>query len=234
MDSILSYFTNNIMLTCILAGTAIMTVWWLKFQKKLNMKWYIAPILGIGHFVLGAITLKLWGGFESSLGFDQNATMKLFGGVFLIPPVYYLAAKLTKRDTALIMDICAVCCIIGFIGRGSCLANGCCQGTLIFPDGSVRWPLNEIEIIGSFLFVCYFWQRVYKGKTKGMALPAMYLFYGSMRFVLEWFREEYTTVGFLHLAHIWSLLAIAIGTGIYIKMSLKTQKSKKSGKRLMK
>lgn len=203
-----------------------MTVWWLKFQKNLNMKWYVAPLLALGHFVLGAVALKIWGSFESILGFDENATMKLYGGLFLLPPVYFLGAKLTKRDYKLIMDISAVCLALGFIGRGNCIVNGCCQGMLYLPNGSVRVPLNEIELACTMLFVICFWQPIYRRKTKGLASPIFSMFYGTMRFILEWFRVEYTTVGFLHLAHIWSLLAIAIGAGMYIFIA----KEQKSGK----
>jgi len=211
MKYITGYFTNYAMLTAIILGSIIMTVWWLKFSNKLNMKWYVAPLLSIGHFVLGAIALRIWGSLEVALGFDANATMKLFGGLFLLPPVYYLGAKITKRNVALVMDIAAVCCMIGFIGRFSCLVAGCCQGIPIFPNSSVRWPLNGIEMVFCTAFVLFFWQRVYCRKNAGLVCPIMGISYGLLRFVLEWFREEYTTVGIFHLAHIWSLLAIAIG-----------------------
>lgn len=211
MGYVIGYFTNHTMLISLIVGAVIMTVWWLKFQKKLNMKWYVAPLLSIAHFICGAIALKIWASLEVLLGFDKTATMKLFGALFILPVLYYIGARITKRDTALVMDIAAVCCMIGFIGRVTCLVSGCCGGTLAFAGKIIRIPLNEIEMLFCVAFVLFFWQRIYRRKNAGMAFSIMMISYGVLRFVLEWFRDEYTTVAFLHLAHIWSILSIVIG-----------------------
>jgi prolipoprotein diacylglyceryltransferase len=49
-----------------------------------------------------------------------------------------------------------------------------------------------------------------------MAYPFTILVYSIFRFIIEWFREEYTgQVWIFHLAHIWSLISI-IGSAIAI------------------
>ena len=49
--------------------------------------------------------------------------------------------------------------------------------------------------------------------------------YGALRFLLEWFREEYTTsFGIFHLAHIWCVISFAIGLSTYYELQSKGKK----------
>jgi len=215
MKHIILFLMRRTLLLCIILGVVIMSVWWLKFQKKLRMKWYMAPIFSILHFLAGLVLMKFWALVEVGFVWEKSVSMRLFGAAFFLPPLYYFGAKLSKRDAILVMDISAVCNLIGlFVGRVNCMMAGCCEGFLI--NDNLRWPLREIEMIYCVIFVLYFWQRIYKQKTNGSALPIMLISYGALRFVLEWFREEYTgELGFLHLAHIWSLIAIVEGCIMY-------------------
>ena len=217
MDFIVKLITARPLITCIIIGVVIMSVWWLKFQKKLNMKWYFAPLLSIVHFVCSLAFIKFWALLEVGFVAEKAANMRLYGAIFLLPIVYYLGAKLAKRNVALIMDIMTVCAAIGlFIVRVNCLIVGCCKGVLITENGTMRWPLVELEMILCVVIIIYFWQRVYKGKSKGLAYPITILTYSIFRFIIEWVREEYTgEIWIFHLAHIWSLIAIA-GSAIAI------------------
>lgn len=194
-----------------------MSVWWLKFQKKLNMKWYWAPILSVSYFIVSLISVKLLALIEVGFDVSKAANMRLYGAIFVLPELSYFIAKWTKRDPALVVDIMGVCATIGlFSVRINCLIAGCCKGVLITPNGTARWPLVELEMLLCVVLCLYFWNKVYTRKTNGTAYPIIILLYGVFRFIIEWVREEYTGhIWVFHLAHIWSLLAI-IGSVIAI------------------
>lgn len=232
MGYIIKYLSTHTLVLCFIIGSFIIAYYWLKFQKELNMKWYIAPILSLSHCTLGVITMKLWAILEVGGNLEDAANMRIYGALFILTPLYYLGAKLTKRKASLVMDISSVCTIIGlFVGRINCLMSNCCAGTLITPGGSMHWPIREAELVYSVVFALYFGIRIYRKKTWGQVCPILFISYGTLRFILEWFREEFTTqVGIFHLAHIWSLLSIAIGAGCYIYINSKRKQNKKSGK----
>ncbi len=225
MDFIVRLITGRPLITCIVIGVVFMSVWWLKFQQKLRMKWYWAPIVSVVYFVLSLILVKFWALLEVGFDVSKAANMRLFGANFILPVISYFAAKLTKRDPALVVDIMGVCGTIGlFVVRVNCLIHGCCDGVLITPNGTARWPLVEMEILLCVVLCLLFWNKVYKRKTKGEAYPVIIFVYGIFRFIIEWAREEYTgQIGIFHLAHIWSLLAI-IGSAIAIYLIKKHNK----------
>lgn len=217
MELIVKLITGRPLITCLVIGVVLMTVWWLKFQKKLNMKWYWAPILSILLFAVGLVGAKLLALIEVGFDIKQSASMRIYGSIFIDPIIALLVVKLTKRNAAIAYDAMTVAALIGgVLVRFNCLRAGCCKGLPIFAEQNMRWPLVEMEI-GLFVFlIIFFWNRVYKGKTKGLAYPVFVLIYGIFRFMIEWVRDEYTgQIGPFHLAHIWSLLAI-IGATIAI------------------
>lgn len=228
MELIVKLITGRPLITCIVVGVVLMSVWWLKFQKKLNMKWYWAPILSSLVFILGVLGGKLLALVEVGFDAELAANRRIWGSILLLIIVIGIVAKVTKRDFAQAYDISAVATLIaGVIVRIACLVEGCCGGTPIIPGGELHWPLVEMEILLDFFLVIFFWNRVYKGKTKGLAYPIFVLIYGIFRFAVEWFREEYTgKIWIFHLAHIWSLLAI-IGSVIAIYLIKKCNKQEK-------
>jgi len=192
------------------------------------MKWYWAPILSFMVFIIGVIGGKMLALVETGFNAELAANRRIWGSILLLIIVIGVVAKLTKRDFAQAYDISAVATLIaGIIVRIACLVDGCCGGIPITPGGTFRWPLVEMEMLLDIILVIYFWNRVYKGKTKGLAYPIFVLIYGVFRFVVEWFREEYTgEIWIFHLAHIWSLLAI-IGSIITLYLINKYNKNSK-------
>lgn len=211
-----------------------MTLWWLKFQRDLGVLWKEALLLAVGHFVVGVIVMKLWAILEAGGNLEKAANMRMYGAMFLMPPMYYLWAKLTKRNISLAMDAATICLQIGLIvGRINCLLGGCCEGTRIIFGSSVRWPIREIELAYCVIFCVIYCIRILKKKTHGEVLSAMMVSYGALRFILEWIREEYTgNIGVFHLAHIWSLITIVIGAGIYYILAKKQGSGNQSRKNL--
>lgn len=222
------------LISCLVVGVILMSVWWLKFKEKLNMKWYWAPILSVAHFTFSLIFIKFWALVEVGFVAEKAANMRLYGAIFFLPVVYYLGARLTKRNPALVMDMLSVTAAIGLLlVRVNCLIQGCCKGVCITPETTVRWPLVELEMVVCIIVILYYWQRIYKRRTNGLAYPTVILVYSVFRFVIEWVREEYTgELWIFHLAHIWALIGITGSTmAIYLIKKYNTKKSKTHSKR---
>lgn len=191
-------------------------VWLMSCRKMLHTKWYVALLIAILHDIVGYAAMRLLAIIEVGGNISQAANMRLFGAVFILPVFYYSGAKLLKRNTAFVMDISAICLVIGLIfGRLDCLVGGCCAGSRI-PFCNLHWPLREIELLYYVIFLLHYCHRIREGKTSGEVYAVFMITYGILRFILEWFRVEYTTsIGVLHLAHIWAIVSFMLGLSIY-------------------
>ena len=220
MELINNIFHGRTLLICMIFGFLGVLLWWLKFQKQLNLQWKEAVVLSLGHFVIGTIAMRMWAILEVGGNLEEAANLRLYGAMFLLPPFYFAWAKLTKRDVMLTMDISGICGIIGLvIGRINCMLSGCCEGMPMFFGSEMRWPLREIELIYCAVVLIYYGRKILKGTDRGQILPKLMISYGVIRFIMEWVREEYTgTLGIFHLAHIWSLIAIVVGAVMYYKV----------------
>lgn len=215
-------------MTLLAIGIVLSSMYWLKFLKELNMKWYMAPVLSFIAFFIGYWAGRFWPLLEVGFDVERMAKLRMFGTIFILPVLTYFAAKLTKRDPGLVLDIMTVIVIMGvFFARSYCLIAGCCKGVLITPNGTARWPLVEMELVLDVILCAYFWNRVYKGKENGLAYPKYMIIYGIFRFIIEWVREEYTgKIWIFHLAHIWALIAI-VGSAMAIYLTRKNNEKNK-------
>lgn len=213
MNTILFWISRHPLILFALMILLAIFFWLLRFEKKLKLKWQEALLISLGHVIIGWLSMRLMAYIEVGFDFEKAASMRLYGAIFALPPLYYGWAKLTKRDTALAMDVAAICVIFGCIsGRLNCLTGNCCRGVLIFDDGTLRWPIRELELVFYIIFLAIWCGKIYKGKTCGQVYPIYLISYGVLRFVCECVREEFTTqVGVFHLAHIWSTIAVAAG-----------------------
>lgn len=220
MELLENFFHGRTLLILVIFGMFALTYWWMKFQKQLNLRLWEALLLAIGHFVVGIIVMKLWAILEVGGDLEKAANMRLYGAMFLMPPMYYLWARCTKRDPMLTLDVATICCVIGLIvGRVNCLTTGCCEGIPVWFVPELCWPLREAEIVYCVVFIIWFGRKILKNKGHGLVLPILMISYGAMRFIMEWVREEYTgRIWIFHLAHIWSLIAVAVGAVMYYKV----------------
>lgn len=229
MQSIVFWIQQHVLLMFAIGIIICNFIWLMSCGKKLNMKWYVALLIAILHDIVGYSAMRLLAIIEVGGDISKAANMRLFGAVFLLPAFYYFGAKLFKRNVAYVMDISAVCLTIGLVfGRFDCLVGGCCAG-MQFPIGSLHWPLREIELLYYALFLLYYCPRIHRGNTHGEVYSVFMMTYGALRFILEWFRVEYTTsIGAFHLAHIWALLCFMLGVSIYGAL---IEKRKKGGRK---
>ena len=74
-------------------------------------------------------------------------------------------------------------------------------------------------------------KKVCKNKYSGLIYPIYMMAYGSFRFVVEFFRESEHTLGWFHISHLWSVVAVLIGVGCYICLLKRKNTIKKQDKR---
>ena len=195
-------------------------IWLMCFRRKLRLNWKSALIIAILHDIVGYSAMRLLALVEVGGDFDKAVNMRLFGAIFVLPLLYYFVAKKIGVNIGTVMDIAAICLVIGLIcGRLNCLCAGCCVGSRLSFASNISWPLREMELLFYFGFLMLFCKRIHRGRTFGQVYPVFMMAYGGIRFLMEWVRVEYTTrVGLFHLAHIWALISFCAGTSIYLEM----------------
>ena len=198
------------MILLLSAVTAFTLIWWYLMRDRLGMKPYMVVIVGIIVVIIGLFDVKLFALIEAGFQPEKAANMRLFGEVFLLPPVFYAMAKIFKRDPKIVFDVVvAGVCFSLLCGRFNCLHAGCCKGTLI-PGTELRWPVREIEIAFYLIFLEVSVFRNRKKKAHGELYPVYMIAYGALRFVLEFVRET-DGGGVFHIAHLWSAVSVAAG-----------------------
>lgn len=218
-------FINQHFLYILLAvATAFGYFWLSQFKEKLRISEWMALLLAVLHTVVGVLCVKVFAFMEGEPG-----GMSLFGAIFFLPALYALAAFITKRKAADIFDVFTISVIFTLLcARLNCLKAGCCLGNMIF-ETELRWPTRELEIIFYLILIGWLGKKAGKAKFSGKLYPIYMMAYGAFRFVEEWFRETKNSIGIFHISHIWALVSIAVGAGIYYKLT-KVDPKRKAGK----
>lgn len=205
-------------------ATAFGYFWLSQFKEKLRIKEWMALVLSILHTLIGVLCVKFFAFLESG---DGNE-MSLYGAVFFLPAIYFACAKLTKRKVADVFDVFTICTVCTLLcARFNCIFAGCCLGSIIPGTEALRWPTRELEIVFYVVLFILLRKKVCKKKYSGLIYPIYMMAYGVFRFIVEFFRESEHDFGWIHISHVWSLVAIAIGAGIYFWLF---KKSKIGGK----
>lgn len=187
--------------------------WLLKCNGILKKDWKITLPISVFHEVACALCAIAMSFVEAGFVIENATTYRLYGLMYFLPVFYLLLSIILKVKKSVIFDIFAVAIVIRLIiGRFDCILSGCCKGVFIPLLNGPRWPIREVEIGYYLTFIYYFSKKIINGKTYGQVYPIYLLSYGILRFCMEWLREEYVgEVGIFHSAHIWSLIAIAVG-----------------------
>lgn len=225
MENILLWISEHQLIFFAILIYIALSFWMCKMQKRLGLRWTEIYLIPLGHVAIGWTCMWLMAMLEVGFDKERAANMRLYGAIFVLPFLYYAWGRLTKRKISTVLDMAAICVIFGAIsGRLNCLSVGCCQGVAI---GNFRWPLREAELTFYGLFILIFAPRIVKGKTNGQVYPIYLISYGTLRFLSEFVREEFTTqVGSLHLAHIWSMISIVAGVATYLWVRKRNQSAK--------
>ena len=188
------------------------------------MHWAAALGLSLFHVAWGVFCVKIFAVLE---GNEPGAgAMSLFGAVFFMPPAYWLGARLSKRSTAEVFDIFAICMIFTLLcARVNCLFAGCCLGRLISAQSALRWPTRELELVFYLIFLLRMAPPVWKGRSYGQVYPLYMLSYGVVRSILECFRVS-SSSNLFHLSHVWALASVAVGAAFYAELKRGRERKK--------
>jgi phosphatidylglycerol:prolipoprotein diacylglycerol transferase len=138
-----------------------------------------------------------------------NGGMSFHGGLLGVMFATYLFAKRRNLPFFHILDTLALCTPIGLgLGRIANFINGELYGRvtdvawgMIFPQGGPlpRHPsqLYESFLEGPVLFLLIWAVMKWKEKANGYASAMMLIGYGSMRFIVEFFRQPDSHLGFV-------------------------------------
>ena len=155
-------------------------------------------------------------------------------GIYLIGPfILMLAAKLTRRNVAGVMDNFALYAMPSlFLMRCNCLFSGCCYGLPIGATG-LSWPTRESEMIFYAAMFVIFWIMLKKNEIPGQLFPLLMVSYGAFRFINQWFRDD--GVAGMNISHWWSLLTILIGLWLFLEFRARAaKKANKAAKKAKK
>lgn len=214
MGELGSWLRENILYLLLLLATVFDMVWLLLCRERLHLRWPTAALFSVLHTVIGVACVKLFAIVEAGFDLGAAGNMSLFGGVFFLPPFYYVGARITRQKMSDMFDVFTICMILTlFCARINCMVSGCCTGSFI-PGLSIRWPTRELELI--FYLILLFWlgHMVRKGRHPGQIYPLYMISYGVFRFIVEWFRT-YDNESLLHRGHVWALISLIVGLSFY-------------------
>ena len=222
LDLVFVWLKEHSLIILLLLGTIFNVFWLYRMRQQLQMKWYAVLILSVLHTIGGVCSVKAFAFLETG----DAGNMSLFGGVFFMPVLYFLGAKLSKRSTKQVFDIFTICMIFTVMcARVNCIISGCCAG-LVIPGTHIRFPTRELEIFYYIVMLILLIPRVKNGKNPGCIYPLYMASYGVFRFIDEFFRTSSTGMLF-HLSHVWAAIAFATGLSIYIEINARNHQRKK-------
>lgn len=182
---------------------------------------HIAPVKTIAFTILcligGFLSGKLVAAFTAWDTFIQNGLFSV--GQSIIGPVFcdILLVPLVGRPFGLkrefVHDLCgpSLAILIAF-QRIGCFFEGCCGGIITtIGEFSFQWPAQLIESVGDFVIFGILLDFEKSGKYKGRLYPLFLIYYGILRFLVEFVRIPQKVI--LSLSHWqwWAIAAIVIG-----------------------
>lgn len=165
----------------------------------------------------------------------RKGGLVFYGGLAGSSLAVIIAARRRKLPLWTLADILAPSIALGQVfGRLGCLFNGCCFGCATkapwglyypWPHQSYGHAVHPTQIYESLLCLClyaFLALRFRKPHFKGQIFSLYLLFYGVIRFTVEFFRGDYDRHylgGWATPGHLVSLLVIASGVALWNVMS---------------
>lgn len=145
-----------------------------------------------------------------------------------MPLAYWIGAKVTKRNVGQVFDVFTICMIFTVMcARINCIFAGCCFGILIPGAAGIRWPTRELEILFYVILLFILGRKIITGKHNGEIYPIYMAAYGAFRFIVEFFRVSDSSLGIVHLSHVWAIVSFGIGISIYCELQSRKNKGRR-------
>ena len=218
INELSEWLNDNTLYLLLVVGILFTFLWLMPFKKRLRIGIPAALAIAILAEIIGLAIVKCFAAMENP-GSDQPfAGISLFGGVFFMPLVFWIGARLTKRKTSEVFDVLAIALIFTMLcARVNCLITGCCEGHVIPGTNLLRWPTREAEIIYYLVFILLMAPKVLKGMTKGEVYPLYMISYGAFRFIIEFFRVSHNSDKIIHISHFWAIISLCLGLTFYLE-----------------
>lgn len=159
--------------------------------------------------------------------------LSFFGALYFIPFVVYLFKKITHKSFGQFMDYVSPGLIV-FLAmmRVGCYLNGCCGGITYVRNDLVEAvvPTQLIECVADIAIFAVLLILEWQFEGKGLLYPFLMVFYGCVRFLLEFFRD--TPKDWLYLSHgqWFAFLAVLAGWIVLKKIFSQMKNEKKTMK----
>ena len=192
-----------------------MSYFYIIHRKELKLKIWQCIVSAIVMLIIGASIAFAFGKYI------EFKSISVFGFLIFMPIVNLIYCKIRKLpkeacDILWIGDIIAY-----FIARFNCFYEGCCDG-MIFSNG-IKFPAREIEAMVFVFCIIIFITLNSKNKLKGLGQPIFLISYGSVRFIVEFFKANYhlyiESIP-IHISHIWTTITLIIGI-VYLIIQIK-------------
>lgn len=171
-----------------MGALAMFIVMLLRRKKYPEVSLWKLPIICVVLTICGVLGTMLL--FYIENGYFAGTS---FFGAILFVPILMLPLLLLHIPYGSMMDICATAeCAMLAVMKWDCVIKGCCSGRFLctMKGTDIYFPSQIAEMIAAVavLFALIFIDKKSNQKNK---LYAWYMiFYGAVRFVLNWFRAE--------------------------------------------
>jgi len=192
------------------------------YGRKLKIPFLkIIALTVIEIFVLLATMLFL--GWAES-GFTYFGSKDIAKGFIYAIPTAFLCAKLFKLKAGAVLNMFAITPLfVHAIARIGCLFTGCCYGYYCeWGFYSIKrqyntFPVQMLEILLLFLMIIVFTviSKKQKYAPNGILMPIMLITYSIMRFITEYWRENYKIWAGLSVISFHCIVMFIVGVTFY-------------------
>lgn len=206
----------------LIIGTAAMGIPILLVSKRYDIAWWKSIALTILLTISGTCGTVL-------MFFVENHSFggrSFFGAVFFVPVLFILISRVLRISYTDAVDLCAVGeCIMLALMKIHCMMGGCCVGRILYTTASgtaLLFPSRSAELLSALVIFTVLLRWALNQKHRGALYPLYLIIYGSVRFILNCFRQEWVTTSmWIPFGNIWAMVAIIVGL-IWLKKQRKS------------
>ena len=216
----------------------------IKADMPINLALYALPLAIIGARIYYCIfngVNSFWQIFEI-----WNGGMAIYGGVIGGFLGVLICCKIHKYSLLQACDIACPCLILGqAVGRIGCYFAGCCYGVETTDPALMFFPLS-VQIGGVWHLATFFYESFFdflgfiflfvlvsKTNIKGVVLSNYLITYGTIRAVLEYFRDpaESLVIGStgIRVSLLLSLILVVVGAVMLLVIINKNKRDRANG-----
>lgn len=206
---------DAVLLIALLIGAILMCL-----LTSVQMKWYGVKcwksiIISVTIIFTGLIASELWFFLENGYWAGRS----FYGAIFFAPLTFFPVARLLRIKYLDALDFCATAgCLVLAVLKVQCMIEGCCAGIILYLNEDhmyVRFPSQVVEFVCALVLTASMLTVSYHEKFRGRIYPLTLVLYGTSRFALNLFRDDWVRTEQMNLplplGNIWSLVAVFVG-----------------------